>query len=699
MCLPFIIETDMVSKVLRILKENPAGLAFQALCRSLKLTQREKPLFRKKLLELEEQGLILRAHRRYFLFPETRIDRGQVVKTNPRFCFVRSDKDAGPDIFIPARHCRGAMLGDTVEVARDTSDSEEKPAGKILRIVRRSRTTLLGSYRLYWGRPYLLPYDAGGGEEIPLTVAEPLAADPGTVLEVDRQTRRVVRILGRPGDVGVDLEVVIRKYELPVEFSDQARSEADACREPEPETLTDREDFREWITMTIDGEDARDFDDAISIRELEGGRMLLGVHIADVSHYVAIGSHIDREAFLRGTSVYFPEKSLPMLPARLTYEVCSLKPGRDRLTFSILMVVEPDGSMGAVRFCPSVIRSAARLTYEAVRRILASQEREKQAYASLVDHLFLMRGTASGLRRRRLASGGLDLSHPEPRLRRDADGSLAEVEAFVPHEAHHLIEEFMLAANEAVAAHLAGQGIPFLYRVHPPPARKDLSELKDLLQHFGFSLPRPDRISARDLQAVLEKARSRPESPLISLQILRSLRLATYAAQNLGHYGLGKAAYTHFTSPIRRYPDLMVHRVLKQHCQGRDSESRSLDAAAQRCSERERRAEEAEKELIEWRLYRHLHTRLGDVVAGMVVEISQAGLLVELENLFVSGIVFYQDLGEDYYIRDSLASVRGRHTGRVIALGHRLWVRIAAVEPELRRLILVPVDPVEEIQG
>ncbi len=690
MCLLSIIESGMVAKILRILKKNPEGLGFQALCRGLKILQREKPLLRTKLLELEDQGLILRARRRFFLFPQTRIVRGRVVKTNPRFCFVRAVRGAGPDVFVPARHCRGAMLGDTVEVARDTSDSEEKPAGKILRIVKRQHATLVGTYRLAWGRPYLTPLDAAGGEEIPLTVAEPLSASPGAILEVDRATQRVVQILGRPEDAGVDLEVVLRKYQLPVQFSDQAEREAEACQEPGPEALTGREDFRDWTTMTIDGEDARDFDDAVSVRELSEGRILLGVHIADVSHYVAEGSHIDREAFLRGTSVYFTEKAVPMLPARLTYEICSLNPGRDRLAFSILMEVEPDGSVGAVRFCPSVIRSAARLTYETVRHILASEERVIRSCAALAPHLFVMRHTASVLRRRRLAAGGLDLSHPEPRLLLDADGSLASVEAFLPHEAHSLIEEFMLAANEAVAAYLDGNGIPFLYRIHPPPARKDLSELRDLLRHFGFSLPPPDKIQARDLQAVQEKARNRPESPFISLQILKSLKLAAYAAQNVGHYGLGKAAYTHFTSPIRRYPDLMVHRALKRHCQGRVPGDRSPAAAARLCSERERRAEEAEKELIEWRLYRHLRTRLGDVVPGMVVEITPAGLLVELEDLFVAGIVLYQDLGEDYFIRDSLVSVRGRRTGRAIALGHRLWVRIAAVDPEDRRLVLVP---------
>jgi len=679
----------MVNTILRLLKENSAGLSFHSLARGLRLLQREKPLLKKKLTELEDRGQILRIKRSYFLLPQDRVIRGRVIHVGRTYLFVGPEKGQGPDIFVPARHSVGAVRGDTVELVSSGGGAEEGPAGRILRILKRSKNTVVGIYREVWGRPHLIPYDSPLGEEIPLTIPGTQPAETGDVIEVNRETRRVVRILGRPDDPGVDLEVVVRKYDLPDAFPEEAMAEADAAAETGFENPGEREDLREWTIVTIDGADARDFDDAVSIREEGKGRFRLGVHIADVSHFVSAGSNLDLEAFRRGTSVYFPEKALPMLPERLSNDVCSLRPGEDRLAVSVFLDVAQTGEVLGTSLRPSLIRSAARLTYAVVEQIFAGDEEKRRLHAGLMEDLFHMRSLAERMRRFRVESGSLDFSHPEPRLRYQ-DGALVAIEAFLPGEAHGLIEEFMLAANQAVAVFLEDRALAFPYRVHPPPALKDLASLRMLLGHFGISLPAPDKVTASHLQAVEEQVRMRPEGRYLSIQILKSLRLASYASKNSGHFGLGKKLYTHFTSPIRRYPDLVTHRILGHALTGKAPEDVPLAALAHACSERERRAEEAERELLEWRIYRHLHSRLGDEFPGFVVGINKAGLEVELEGLFVTGLVLYQDMGDDYFVRDSEISVKGRRSGYAVVVGDRIRVVLASIEPDQRRMILVP---------
>ncbi len=679
----------MANKILQLLKENSGGLSFHSLARGLRLLQREKPLLKKKLMEMEDRGLILRVKRSYFLLPPARVVRGRVTHVGRTFLFVQPEKGQGPDIYVPARHSGGAVRGDVVELALSGEGAEEGPAGKILRILKKAKSTVVGICREVWGRPHLAPYDSPLGEEIPLTISGAQPFEMGDVIEVDRETRRVVRALGRPDDPGVDLGVVVRKYDLPDAFSTEVLAEADAAAGAGFENPGERDDLRDWTSVTIDGADARDFDDAVSIRVEGNDRFCLGVHIADVSHFVTAGSILDREAYRRGTSVYFPEKALPMLPERLSHDVCSLQPGEDRLAVSVILDMARTGEVLGSRIRPSLIRSAARLTYTVVEKIFAGDEEERRRHAGLMDDLLHMRSLAERMRRFRVESGSLDFSHPEPRLRYQ-DGVLVAIEAFLPREAHGLIEEFMLAANQAVAVFLEDREVAFPYRVHPPPALKNLASLRELLGHFGVSLPAPEKVKASHLQAAQEQLRLRPEGKYLSLQILKSLRLASYATKNSGHFGLGKKIYTHFTSPIRRYPDLVTHRILQHALAGRAQEDVPLAALAHDCSERERRAEEAERELLEWRIYRHLHSRLGDEFPGFVVGINKAGLVVELEDLFVTGLVLFQDMGDDYFVRDSEISVKGRHSGAAFVLGDRIRVVLASIKPDLRQMILVP---------
>jgi ribonuclease R len=680
----------MVQSILGLLRRNAEGLSFSALTRSLRLLQREKPLLKQKLRELEDRGLILRVKRTYVIVPQTRVFSGRVARALRRGLQVRPDQAEDSLVFIPARHSQGAVPGDRVElVGSEETGPGEEAVGTIRRVLERERPTLMGIYSPSRGRGSLRPFDSPLAEEIPLTEPEAQPADPGEVVEVNRETRRIVRNLGRLEDPGVDLQVVIHTHDLPTTFSREALADAETAASAQDFEPPARDDLRSWRVFTIDGADARDFDDAVSLRKTPNGNVCLGVHIADVSHYVRSGTALDREAYDRGTSVYFPEKTLPMLPEKLSNEVCSLVPGQDRLTVSVLMEINQEGRVLNSCFRPSKIRSEARLTYDEVQRIFEGREEALETCAALVNDLREMRRLAARMRRIRVAAGGLDFSHPEPRLCYE-EGRLTGIESFTPLESHGLIEEFMLAANRAVAVFLTERNVPLLYRIHPPPSLKKLTALKDDLAHLGIALPQADKVRASHLQAVQERVRGRRDALWVSLRLLRSLKLAAYSPQNLGHFGLGMDAYTHFTSPIRRYPDLLVHRVLKQVIKERKPGDLPLAHWGRICSERERRAEEAEKDLVEWRIYRFMLSRLGDEFGGLVVEISRAGLVVELEDLFVTGIILYQDLGDDYFVPESGYILRGRRSGLTFRLGDRLPVSVASVDPEQRRMLLVP---------
>jgi ribonuclease R len=453
------------------------------------------------------------------------------------------------------------------------------------------------------------------------------------------------------------------------------------------EDVEDRTDYRDWLTVTIDGPDAQDFDDAVSIRKDDGGHYLLGVHIADVSHYIREGSSLDEEAFHRATSVYFPGRTLPMLPEKISNQICSLRPREDRLTVSVLLEIDPAGNVMSSSFRPSIIRTVERMTYHSVYRILEGDREERRKFSTLVADLNLMHELAQVLKAKRRDSGSLDFDLMEPELVYE-EGKLCSVVPSERNEAHCLIEEFMLAANEAVASFLCEKEIPLIFRIHPPPGRDDLRRLRKMLSHFGILLADSGKLKTKALQSVLDQAQDKPEKQFIESQVLRSLRWALYSSDAHGHFGLAKRIYTHFTSPIRRYPDLVVHRILKKVLLGKKPKPSPLDAVALHCSERERRAEEAERELVEWRIYRHLKTKLGDEFDGIITHISRAGLVVELKDSFVTGMVPFTELPGEYFYKHAEKTLVGRRTGHVFALGQKIKVALASVDSFHRRIIL-----------
>ncbi len=679
----------MDEAILSLLKQNKRGLAFHQIAGLVGVRGRDKTRLRARLKALHSRGVLLKKKDRYALPPQKNIVRGGFLATMKGYGFVRPEDRQGEDIFIPARHSLGALTGDIVEAIFREQGKKGKPEGRIVRILEKGRATVMGIYLERFGQAFLVPFDAASAEEIPLSSCGPRRLKPGMVVEVERERRLVARVLGFPDDAGVDIEVIIRRFNLAADFSPEALAEAEKISSRIPALDREkRKDFRRWLTVTIDGENAQDFDDAVSVKKLPSGRFLLGVHIGDVSHYVRPGSALDREAFRRGTSVYFPDLTLPMLPEKLSNDICSLRPRKTRLTVSVLLEVDKDGRVIGAEFHPSLIRTAERLTYTSVFRIFEGDEAEKQRYARLVPDLLLMRELATCLRSRREEEGSLNFDLLEPELIYK-EGELQAVAAFEANEAHHLIEEFMVAANVAVAQTLHERSQPAVYRIHPPPGLADLEELREMLAQFGLFLPKPPEITSRSLQGILRQAEGKPAEKFINFQVLRALRLAVYSAENTGHYGLARKEYTHFTSPIRRYPDLIVQRALKAALEDRKMKIPGLHLIALHSSEQERKADEAEKELTEWRIFRLLKGKLGEEFQGTIVDFTTAGVVVELEDYFVDGLIRYADLDGDYYRRRSKQMLAGRRRQRTFELGERVRVILASVDSVGRRMSFV----------
>ncbi len=678
----------MIENILALLKKYSYGIRFHKMIQKLNISSKEKLLLRKKLKQLEHTGLIYRMGGKYYLHRGTDVIKGKLVSVVKDYAFVKPEHRDLDDIFIPPGKSGDAVLGDEVELAYSYDRKKGKPEGRVIRVVKRAKETLIGVYRKERGRAFFFPFDSPSKEGLPLKPASEQGLEDRVIIELDRSRNQLVKVLGKPDDPGVDLEVITRKYGLPTSFSPDVLREAERIRaEVSSSEKKGRMDFRDWLSVTIDGEDARDFDDAVSVKVLKKGTFLLGVHIADVSFYVKQDSPLDREAYTRGTSVYFPDLTLPMLPEKLSNQICSLRPGEEKMTVSVVLEIDRNGEVVKRKFYRSMIATKARLTYKNVYKMFLGDQKVKKKYAYLVQDLMKMKELASVLRKRRIETGSLDFELAEPELIYKS-GVLDAVVPFKTNEAHWLIEEFMLAANEAVADFLSGFALPVLYRVHPPPAKKDIERLKEMLDYFGLPLSSQYPVKPKDIQSLLEQIKGRPDEKFITLEMLKSLQLAVYSPENTGHFGLGKEYYTHFTSPIRRYPDLIVHRILKGVLDGSEASYSSLTSQAEQCSQRERNAEEAEKDLLEWRIYRILKNRLGEESSGFIVDISKAGLVIELDDYFVSGIMLYNDMKEDYYLKRDDKMISGRRSGKKYHLGEKLKVVIVSVNPETRKMLL-----------
>jgi len=567
-------------------------------------------------------------------------------------------------------------------------------------------------------RRWLAPFDPRLTLELPVAGAGEVPEGQFAVVAVERgpggePRGRLLEVLGDVATPGVDVEVVLRHYDIPHRFPDDVLAAAAGLpADPEPADWQGRDDLRRQVVVTIDGETARDFDDAVSIERRPDQTFRLGVHIADVAHYVAAGSALDQEALLRGTSVYYPERVIPMLPEGLSNGLCSLRPGVPRLTLSVFLDIDRDGAVVARRFAESVIQSTRRLTYGEVRRLLEEPAAGDDAqYGPVLHALRDMRDLCGALHEARARRGSLDFDLPEGNVELDTDGTVVGILAYERNVAHRLIEEFMIAANEAVAYELVRRDCPGLYRVHDAPGIERLAELAELLRPLGIELA-GGRTAEREpadladlppaaLQAVLEQIEGRPDEPFLSALVLRTMQRASYSPECRGHYALASPFYTHFTSPIRRYPDLVVHRRLKALLRaGRsggavETESERaevvsrLPAIAEQASSTERRAEHSERDLLQWKKVRFLAGRAGDRFRGRITGVQPFGLFVQLEDFHVDGLVPVRTMSDDYYRFEPEAHrLVGERRGRVFQLGDAVEVDLTGVALRHRGLDL-----------
>lgn len=614
-------------------------------------------------------------------------------------------ESGGPDIFIPARELRGNLNGDLVEISVSQATEGGRREGRVVRTLKRGQQHIVGRYELYRSAGRVIPDDPRLSQPIAIPAQASGRAQNGQVVVVeltsypsDRKPPmgRIAEVLGWPDDPNVEVLSVIRKYDLPSEFPADALAEARKVKPVSGREVSGRTDLRELRIVTIDGETARDFDDAVSVARVDDGAIRLWVSIADVSHYVRPGSALDREAYLRGTSVYFPDRCIPMLPENLSNGICSLNPAEDRLTLTAEMLFDGEGKRLEASFYPSVIRSSARLTYTQVAKVLEKNDIDAvKGVAGLVDDLRLMEELARRLMKRRNARGSIDFDLPEPEIVIDmTTGNTLSVARSERNIAHRLIEEFMLAANEAVAGYLEGRQIPTLYRIHEPPAPEKITAFAELAAGFGHHLDAPEGVvTGVELQRLLEGTVGRPEELMLNRLLLRSMKQARYAAENLGHYGLAASTYTHFTSPIRRYPDLVVHRILTAVLSGSMTQQEmarldgTLPETGAHTSKRERTAMEAERELVELKRLQFMRGHLGGEFDGFIIGVTGTGFFVELDEFFVEGMVPLARIEDDYYVFvDKVHALVGRNSRRMFRIGDRVRVLVASVSIEERRI-------------
>jgi ribonuclease R len=699
-------------RVLEILSKEGKPVSVRELIRRLELDKHARPELTDLLRRLFVDGEVVKIRGgRVGLPSRMNLVVGRLTCNPAGYGFVVPEKapGRGGDVYVSAVNMKEALHGDRV-VARIERRTPKGPEGRIIRVLERGLQRIVGRYEddgRFGG--HVVPFDKRVLHELSIAPGDNEGARPGEMVSAQitrpptatrNPSGRVLQVLGRLEDPGVDLKVVMAKYELPDAFPPEVETEAEGvAREVGEEEIRGRTDFRSWTTVTIDPETARDHDDAVAIERLPNGHWRLAVHIADVSHYVRPGTLLDQEAYLRGTSVYFPDRVVPMLPHALSSNVCSLVEGKDRLTQSAVLELDAKGQVRKAEFHDGVIRSAARLTYQQVQAIVDGDAAERRRHAPLVRMLEDMDELAKLMRKRRYERGSLDFDLPEPKLVLGASGEMTGIVAAERLDSMRLVEEFMLAANEAVAARLSKAGMPALFRIHEQPDPERVEEFAELVASFGYRVPAHlEAIRPQDFQLVLRQIEGKPEEKLVSYLLLRTMKLARYHEENLGHFGLATEMYAHFTSPIRRYPDLVVHRALRALRQGHAEQftqqlPADLSEMGQHLSDMERRAADAERELVEWKKVRFMTDKLGEVYKGYVTGVQAFGLFVELEEIYVQGLVHVSSMTDDYYRFDERAhALKGENTRQVYRLGDEVEVQVVRVDLERRQLDFALVD-------
>jgi len=668
------------------------------------------PLARKQIKDilngLVKDGKLARHRGNRYEVAARNLVEGKIMLHRDGYGFViPKEKIQGidSDIYVPAALTGSAMNGDNVKVEITLRKAGGRAEGRVASVEKRARDTVVGQL-LYDGQVYFVaPMD----EKLPskIVITNDVSEHKDKIVEVEitrfpSGTRwpagKVVSVIGFIDDPNVETDVIIRNFGLPVAFSKEVEEEA--ARSPDALTEKDfigRDDFRKRNTITIDPKTARDFDDAIDVEAIGDGTFQLGVHIADVSHFVPADSAMDAEARYRGTSVYFPDRVLPMLPEKISNHLCSLNPNVDRLAISVMLHISRGGDVLDYSFHKSIIQSKERMTYDDVQKLLdGTNPALERKYEHLLPQMRNIARLAEIVRKRRHRRGAIDFDLPEPTLTYNEEGMLSGITKSVRFFSHRIVEEFMILANEVVAGHLEESGIPTLYRVHEEPDPMKVEEFAEIVAGFGLKFD-PGKAEPAEFQKFIASIEGRPEERMLSYLMLRSFKQARYSEENAGHFGLASDSYTHFTSPIRRYPDLVVHRILKASIARKSQPpipAAQLEAIARESSERERLADQAERELFEWKKMLLLEQHLGGTFDAIIIAVWRDGFVVELIDHFIEGFVSVADIPDDYYQLDQAShTLVGRRSRQRFRLGDHVTVQVVRVDKLLRRAYFLPV--------
>ena len=683
--------------ILQLLTEAGCPVEVDAFSQQLDITEAEQELFQRRLSAMQRDGqLMLNRKKQLCLSDKLDLIKGRVEGHPDGFGFVVPE-DGGDDLFLSPKEMHRVLHGDRVLVRVAGFDRRGRREAKIVEVLEHVNQFVVGRYYVEGGLGFLIAENRRFNQDILVPAEFANGAKPGQVVTVELTTQpgahneavgRVTEVLGSFTGPGMEIEIALRKHDLPYVFPSEVETQAEKLpKKVLKKDLDDREDIRHLPLVTIDGETARDFDDAVYCEPLGRNGYRLIVAIADVSHYVRPGDALDTEGYNRGNSVYFPRRVIPMLPEALSNGLCSLNPEVDRLAMVCDMRVTATGSIKEYRFYPAVIYSHARLTYNQVWDWLSGTAQPDPKQAALMPHLQALDKLFRSLLKARAKRGAIDFGSTESQMLFDDQGKITAIVKVTRNDAHRIIEECMLAANVCASDYLQENKQPALYRVHEGPTTEKLAALQSFMAEFGLFLNGGEKPHAKDYAELLEKIKPRPDAGLLQTVMLRSLRQAIYSPENKGHFGLAYEAYTHFTSPIRRYPDLMVHRGIKAVLKGEKIPSKGLAEVGTHCSMTERRADDATRDVDAWLKTYFMRDRIGDEYNGTVSAVTNFGVFVALDEIFIEGLVHVSELGQDYFHYDQAKHwMLGERTGKRFRLGDRVRIKVMRADIETSKI-------------
>lgn len=695
---------ERIVEFMRTSAYNP--MLEEELAEALGIEKSDRKIFSNLLEEMTAEGLIIQTRKKRFGVPERMgLIVGRLQGHAKGFGFIISDLPEVEDVFIPSNLMNGAMNHDRV-VARinQVNTSTRRAEGEVIRILERANKEIVGTYEDSRNFGFVVPDDNKINVDVFIPKADRNGAKHGdkVVCEItewpDKRRNpegKIIEILGRENDTGTDILAIMRKYKLNPDFPPSVEKEIESIPdEVEAEDIAMRRDLRNLKMVTIDGADAKDLDDAVSLEMLPNGNYRLGVHIADVAHYVREGTELNKEALARGTSVYLVDRVIPMLPKKLSNGICSLNPKVDRLTMTVFMEIDHSGRVVDHEILESVVNINERMIYEDVSDLLENENQElMEKYKDFVEDFRRMEELSKILRRRREERGAIDFDFDEAKVVLDEKGRPVDVKRYERRTANRIIEEFMLVCNETIAENYYWLNLPFVYRVHEEPNIEKLEEFNRFIHNFGYHLKgMTNEVHPKILQELLNKIKGQKEETVISTLMLRSLKKARYAPENLGHFGLAAKYYCHFTSPIRRYPDLAIHRIIKLYLQGKIDEGRlqklksAVSYIAEQSSIRETVADEAERETVDLKKAEYMAERIGEIYEGIISGVTSFGMFVELDNT-IEGMVRLSSIVDDYYIYDSEKHILiGERRKKTFKIGDIVKIQVAKVDVRQREI-------------